>query len=152
MRRIIDQCTPQLRVPQHGSGAVCIDLAVHEFAGLFVVEQIETGNRQEAVVRRGQKDQLFQLPGKWKQLPVIGLCPVLVDHFAEDPVGDVTDLPEMSDGLFVVDLGDMHGLVYRAVPVKRGMLQVKLHGHSAPAVFFHVGIDVCPVCFKNIFL
>ena len=67
---VFSQCLAVLEVPDHGGGAVRVDLAELEVSGVLVVEEVEAGHREFAVVRDGQAHQLFEFLREREQLPV----------------------------------------------------------------------------------
>ena len=117
--RIVDDSFAVLQVPDHGGSAVRVDLTELEVSGVLVVEEIEPGHREFAVIRDGQAHELFEFLREREQLPVLRVGLIRVDDLFENAVGHAGDLLEPVDGFLVVDFRDVDGLVEDAVVVHR---------------------------------
>ena len=70
VRGVFSKCFAVLEVPDHGGSAVRVDFTELEVPGVLVVEEVEAGHRELAVVRDRQAHQLFEFLREREQLPV----------------------------------------------------------------------------------
>ena len=151
VRGVFSQCLAVLEVPDHGGGAVRVDLAELEVSGVLVVEEVEPGHRELAVVRDGQAHQLFKFLREREQLPVLRVGLVCGDDLFENAVGHSGDRLEPVDGLPVVHLRDVDGLVKDPVVVdRRGCEDVADLQRGRP-VFFVVLVHLFTVFAADFF-
>ena len=97
MSRIIDHQLILDPVFIHSAGAVCIDLTEIEFSGIFMIKDIETGNRKNGVISVRDQDQFFQFLRERKQCSVIFMGQILFDHLFKNTVCCSYDLLKLSD-------------------------------------------------------
>ena len=151
MGRIQFQGLVQHIILVHGAGAVGVDFAEAEGTVFFIIEDIEPGDGQQAVVEPGRQNQLFQLRRKGKELPVCRIVQIFPDDFLKNVVSDGDDLFILSGSFRGKNLRDLQGAHAAAVVGHGGMLQIIPGSESGAAVFFKVFFNDLLVLFSYCF-